>query len=95
MKVECVEVYKAKASNKKFLGTAHIYLCDYGIDLRGVGVFKRKKSVFCMLSDRTAIDPETQEKVRYPIFHFTDQAKQKDLMDSICKAVYEYMEANK
>ena len=29
MKVELVEIYKEKSQNKKFVGTAHIYVCDY------------------------------------------------------------------
>lgn len=86
MKVELVEIYKEKSQNKKFVGTAHIYVCDYDMDIRGIGVFKKKGGYFCRLADRFALD-ENKQKVRYPVFRFTNQAKHLELMNAICDAV--------
>jgi hypothetical protein len=95
MKIELVEIYKEKALNKKFIGTAHIYLIDYDIDIRGIGVFRKKNGYFCRLADRFALDPKTNEKVRYPVFRFTNPEKQQLLMQAICKEVDAYLSKEK
>ena len=87
MKIELVEIYKEKTLNKKFVGTAHVYVIDYDFDLRGIGIFRKKNGYFCRLVDRFAIDPATKEKVRYPVFRFTNPEKHMELMNAICKEV--------
>ena len=95
MKIELVEIYKEKTENKNFIGTAHIYLIDYDIDLRGIGVFKKHNGYYCKLSDRFATDADTQKRVRYPVFRFTNPEKHKELMHAILAAIKEYMKEKK
>lgn len=91
MKIEVVEVYKVKTLNKKFVGTAHVYLCDLDMDLRGIGVYKKKDGFFCQSADRFAVDETTKQKVRYPVVRFTNNEKQKQFMNELSKAVTDYL----
>lgn len=92
MKIELIEIYKEKTNNKNFIGTAHVYLIDYEMDLRGIGVFKGNKGYYCKLPYRYSVDPETKNVVGYPVINFTNIAKQKELNNMILAVVKAKME---
>lgn len=93
MKVEIVEFYPFKSKKPDhFTGSMHVYLCDLGIDLRDIFVVKHKKGklwkFFLPCHVRT---DETGKPIRFSVFTFTDQKKNKDLIDSIIKEGNKYM----
>ncbi len=82
MNFEFVEFYPARSIKKtsKFLGTLHIYVCDWNADIRGICVFKgtREGFFFKMPTNRT-VDNEGK-KVEYPIVNFVGEKDKKDLV---------------
>lgn len=96
MNIEIVGFYALERNDKKqkLTGTMHVYLIDYGIDLRGVYVDKMKERWFFMIPNRTGIDEETKQKVTYPVFTFTDNSKHKEMMKTIREKGKEYITKN-
>lgn len=87
MKIEFVGFYPnmGKKKDKNILGTCHIYLCDpYNMDIRGVRVTKRGKSLFFTLPGQWGFDAETKKAVLYPIVCFTDQKVKQAIIDFLC-----------
>lgn len=95
MNIEIVECYPIKLKKKAdFAGSLHVYLIDYGIDLRGAIIIKNKNHWIIKMPYKTGIDQETGEYVSYPIFSFTDREKGKSLLNEIKKKAIEYIEEN-
>lgn len=80
MNIEVIKVYFYEKDVEKdlFLGTAHIRLKDYDIDLKGVYFKKRKDFWFVSLPSLISTHPETKKKVRYPFFPFPNREKNRD-----------------
>lgn len=93
MNIEIVEFYQTERDDEKQIlkGTLHVNLIDYGIDLRGVLLSKRKNFWFVGLPCKISIDAETGEKVKYPIISFTDHEKTKKLIADIKEYAKEYV----
>lgn len=77
MKFELVDFYpitdkNKNNSDKNLLGTLHIYIIDCKSDLRGIRVMKKGKNICFYLPHVIGFDHETGEKIRYPVFRFTD-----------------------
>lgn len=75
LKLEIVRIffYKEDFRNQLFLGTSHIKLIDFNINLRGVYFKKRKDFWFTSLPSIISVHSETKNKVKYPFFSFDDR----------------------
>lgn len=83
MEIEIVGFYPYREQGNNLLGTLHINIVDLGLDIRGVFVSVRNKRWFFSMPTKHTIDPETQEKVKYPTVTFTNREKQNELLDLI------------
>lgn len=86
MKFELVEFYPVTDQNrgkkkKNMLGTVHIYVIDIQLDIRGIRVVRKGKDVFFCIPHVFDLDHETGEKIRYPIFRWTDQKTHDEMMN--------------
>ena len=81
MKIELVEFYPLEEKKEKryLKGTLHIFLADFGIDIRGILFIFRKDKVMMRFPYRSALDPDTKQFVQYPIFNFVDIKKSQEL----------------
>lgn len=86
MKFELVEFYPAEEqangkSKKGFVGTVHIYLADYGIDIRGIGVCVNTGRMFFNMPNRVVNNHESGFVFKYPIITWRNDSVNKELMD--------------
>lgn len=89
MNLEFVEFYPnpnitfpiTKRRNVKNIGTIHIYLIDYDIDLRGISINYEEGKIFFQFPHFRTIDEDTKKPVSYPHFRFMNQQKHKELFD--------------
>jgi len=92
MKFELVGFFPLTDKNrgkakKSTLGSIHIYLIDCQIDIRGIMVSKKGKSLFFHIPHFYGLDGETGEPIRYPFFRFTKEKDHQDLLDFLHKDV--------
>ena len=92
MKFELVDFYPTTEKNRKksqrnLVGTVHLYIIDYQIDLRGIRVAKNGKGLYFLMPHIFGQDHETGEQVRYPVFRFTNQKDHDEMMDFLHKEV--------
>lgn len=94
MDIEIVGAYITTHEEESVKGTLHVFLqCrGLGIDLRGVFWMKRNGKYLFRLPDRHAIDADTGQKVRFPIFSFADRAQTDKLMTEIRKSAPEFID---
>jgi hypothetical protein len=92
IKFEIVELYieKVNKATASFSGSLHVYLIDYDIDLRGISIIKKKNHWLVFMPRRTGIDPDTKEKVYYPLLSFTNFEKQKLFLTQLRKELPEF-----
>jgi len=98
MKVELVEFYPVTPKNEKStcIGSAHFYLCDFGIDVRGCMVFKKKKNrIMVYFPTKWAKDQETGEDVKFPFISFTDVNKSRELIKSMRTLLMQHFKEKK
>lgn len=86
MKFELVDFYPITDKNrgkakKNLLGTIHIYVIDFQIDIRGIRVVKNGKCIHFLMPHSFGIDHETGETVKYPIVRFTNQKDHDEMMN--------------
>lgn len=85
MKFELVEFYpwtgKGKGKLRGILGTAHVFITDYGIDLRGIQVIQRKNRLVFYRPFCLGWDKEEDRLVQYPIFAFIKAEDNQALID--------------
>jgi len=96
MKIEIVEFYPHRPHKKyKLSGSLHIYLCDLDIDLRGVLVRNTKPDRWLFfLPTLKEYDPEEKKKITFPVFNFTDRAKNREIIDALHKQGIPYIKEN-
>ena len=88
MDFEFVEFYPAvRPKKKEFLGTVHIYAIDCELDIRGINVILKGKSMFFNLPHCRAIDERSGVEVRYPHLRWTNEARNRLLIDFLHKQV--------
>jgi len=88
--VEVVEFYPE--INKTCVGTLHIYLPEFLMDIRGVGVMKREKGkYFFQMPYRKTLDEEGKPVI-YPILNFSDPDLYKSLIVNLRKAAKKYID---
>lgn len=85
MQIEIVGFYEIERNDEKekLIGTLHVYLVDYGLDIRGCYVIRQKKGILILLPSKVGIDEDTGKKVQYPCVQFTDPEKNKELLIQI------------
>lgn len=95
MNIEVINIYFYEKDIEKdlFLGTAHIRLTDYDIDLKGVYFKKRKDYWFVSLPSLISTHPETNKKVRYPFFSFPNREKNRDFELQVKQLLQKALEA--
>lgn len=86
MKFELVDFYPITDKNRgnakrNMLGTVHIYAIDCQLDIRGIKVTQQGKSLFFHIPHIFGQDHETGEKVKYPVFRWTNQSSHEEMMD--------------
>lgn len=95
MKIEFVGFYPSiRMKNKKSpIGTCHIYLCEpYNMDIRGILVVKRGKTLYFLMPRSKGIDEDTGEVVFYPIVAFTDDKIKDEVLDFLQNDVRKELE---
>ncbi|MCE5318403.1 MAG: hypothetical protein LLG04_13720 [Parachlamydia sp.] len=87
MNLEIIEFYPLQLDKEKgnVTGTLRVKLSDYGIDILGIFVSKRKDYWYFALPGRVGTHHETGEKVRYPFIVFEDRGQHSQLMEIIRK----------
>ena len=87
MNIEINEFYPLEVNKDKSLvtGTIKVRLVDFGIDLLGIFVSKKKNFWLFSLPGRSAKHHETAEKIHYPFFSFENRKQQRSLVTEIRK----------
>lgn len=80
MQVEVVEFYPDMTMREPYIGTLHVYLPEYDIDLRGIRIIERGKVGFVYHMPEMFTKDNEGKKVRYPIWHFTNKEKQAEFI---------------
>lgn len=98
MKIEIVEFYPLhKLVRKKksdYLGTLHIFIEDFEIDIRGIMVIIMSNgNWFFQLPSVKTLD-EDGKKVSFPVFSFLDYSKQRSILDFCHKKCIRYIQEN-
>lgn len=104
MKLEIVEFYPLQPGDKRpkkpgakgeLLGTMHVYLIDFDLDIRGVRVIKNKgkgRNCVFLMPNCKAIDEDTKESVVFPVVNFPNKNKHKDFIDSLYKSGNKFLQ---
>jgi hypothetical protein len=89
MKFEFVEFYPVVGIQKRknLIGTVHIYIIECEMDIRGISVIKKGNQIFFQLPYSKGIDNETNKEIWYPMIIFTNETKQKEMIDFLRKKV--------
>lgn len=93
MNIELVEFYTLTRDDKNRIltGTLHIYFPEWDLDIRGIFLTKLKSHFFIKVPHRIAIDDDTKEEVRYPVFSFTQKDKQKAFVKRVLELAKPYV----
>jgi len=91
MKIEIIEYYPIKTTNKKSLrvGTMHVYIENLDLDVRGIDVIKAKNSYIFHFPSRISV--ENGKKVRYPVISFANKATQDKIKKVLHITANKYM----
>lgn len=93
MKIEVVEFYpfiKQRANTLE--GSLHIYIIDEERDVRGIYVLKRKNKYWFFQPKGYNVDPETGNRVFFPINNYTSKRKNAELQKAIQTEGKKYIE---
>lgn len=92
MKIEIIEYYPdiKKKKDVIFSGTLHVFLEEFGIDLKGIQVKRTKKGFFINLPSRWGKLDNGQDCL-YPLISFADRRKHKDMVSSIREEARNYL----
>lgn len=95
MRIEIVEYYPLADKAVPYdTGTLHVYLCDFDVDIRGIGVMFSKGRWYINMPFFTGFDSEKQQAIRYSIFSLTNREKHKELIDLIRTEAVKYITEN-
>jgi len=82
MKIEHVAFYvRTFKDPKNFTGSLHVYICDYGMDLKGINCKIKKGVAYVDLP--YGIGEDDGKKIKFPLISFCDAKKHKDLITQI------------
>lgn len=98
VKIEIVEFYETKRKGEVVFGTAHIYIIDWEMDVRGVRIKKCKQHkrtrIYVGMPRIAGIDHETKKPIEYSAVDFTDKKKKSQFLDTIKQKMYDYFLKN-
>ena len=86
MKIEFVKFYETARDDARehLIGTLHIRLPEFGLNIKGVHVFRKKNDYwFIGLPNRKAFDKTLGKEITYSLILFDEKEKNALLMDSI------------
>jgi len=67
-------------------------LVDIGLDIRGIRIVQLKKGFLYLFPHFRGVDEDTNETVRYPFIHFTQEKAHNEFMDWLHKHVNPILE---
>ena len=93
MKVEVIEFYQDLNDKKKKIlrGSAHVYLEELDIDLRGVDVVFDNGKPWITLPTIINYDLDQKKDVMFPVIQFSNREKTMDMRRSVAKAVKKFV----
>ena len=96
MEVKFIAFYEEIFDKEKKVlkGSAHVYIVDLDMDLRGVDVLFEAGKAWITLPSQTRYDKEKQKDVRYPIIQFANREKTLILRKAVIKCVTKYINTN-
>ena len=84
MNIDIIDFYPGKKpKDKKYVGTLHVYLEDYDLDVRGVDVKRYGDKIFYNLPKRKTWDPEQKKVITFDVLSFTDPKKKELLISQL------------
>ncbi len=88
MKFELVDFYPMKNDKfKQTVGTIHLYIIDCELDIRGILVNVRGKSMGFKFPYFKTQDLETGQIIKYPHINWTNEKTQKQMMEFLHQKV--------
>lgn len=81
MKIEIIEFYPRRTFNKKFCGELHIYIEEWDMDIRGVGVYALNKGFYIQLPQFKG--EKDGEACWYPIVDFANKTTHQAFINEI------------
>lgn len=95
MKIEVVEFYPLlKMAKHGKIGTLHVFVADYNLDIRGINVFFRKNRLYFFTPSITFLDPKSKSLVSYPIVNLAIKDSKKTFIREMRNAGNKYVRAN-
>lgn len=93
MKIEVVEFYPDMTMRDPYIGTIHVYLPDYEMDIRGIRVATRQeRRGYVYHMPQTSNIGEDQKPVYYPVCHFTNKDKQNEFLKKLHELANAYID---
>lgn len=85
MKIEIINMYFSKEDLERdlFEGTAHIFLVDFNMNLRGVYFKKRKDFWYVALPTLAYTHGDSKKKMKCPFLSFDDKEQNKRFQNTI------------
>lgn len=83
MNIEIVDFFPERITPNTVIGTLHVYLPDYGVDLRGLLVHMTSTALHILAPTKTTYDIKEKKKCTYPIFEIMDIEKKKEFFDFV------------
>ena len=91
MNIEIVEFYKNPIYKKgSYIGTLHVYLTDFDMDLRGIKLFSKKGYIHINLPTGKTKDTDGTW-VMYTFISFTNKERCRELVSVIREAIPKFM----
>lgn len=92
MKIEIVEFYPSKIRKNQEIGSLHIYIIPFNMDLRGISVYKKKNGFYFQFPQyKGEVDGKI---VPYPIINLVNEKEKKSLVAAVIKQGTEYILKN-
>ena len=89
MEINFIEFYPNlnPRPHSKVLGTVHLYIADFKMDLRGIRVVKSGQNLIFKMPHVRGWDYEEDKEVFYPVVNFVDPNSKKEILDYLHQQV--------
>lgn len=77
-----------------YIGSAHIYINELDIDIRGVYFRKKKDAYWVLLPTKKTIDQNTNKLIEFPVMQFASKERNNKFKEDIKKALITYAKNN-
>ena len=95
MKVELIEFYQDTQKKKnEITGTAHVYIEDFDLDVRGIYVRKTGNQLWISKPTQKYID-ENQKSCKYPIIDFANRNTDREFIKHVRNELQKYFRKKK